>query len=475
MLFHSPVFLFVFLPLVIFCYFCLRQFRPIGSGNTILLLFSYIFYLYGAAGFIVILLISTSFDYGFGLLMVRKPGQRRLWLTLSISLNVGLLAYFKYSNFLIGEVNALFTMAGYTPFDWLPVVLPIGISFFTFQKLSYIVDVYRKKVQPLTSFIDFAMYVAMFPQLVAGPIVRFGTIAGQLRSRIESWDGFYRGCLRFCWGLGKKVLVANACGRIADHIFQLGPEFVDTRLAWLGAVAYTLQIYFDFSAYSDMAIGLGALFGFKFPENFNRPYSSVSITDFWRRWHMSLSRWFRDYLYIPLGGNRYGLTRTCVNMGVVCLLCGLWHGAQWTFVIWGIYHGLFLIAERITGFREMTPDKLPLVRRGATLLVILLGWVLFRCDDMSRALDFYLAMFTITKLPVDYDLSLVLNHRDIFFTMVGAGVFFLPRDFSVFDLFFDTTPRRRLLWSALLILVVLPYCMALIVGTPMNPFIYYRF
>ena len=299
MVFSSTFFLFGFLPAVIIFYYAQGILFPRRLRNTVLLFFSYLFYLYGAAGFLVILILSSLADYMLGRLIHYKPRLKLVWLCFSLLINIGLLAYFKYANFFVAELNSIFINFRIVPLEWKDVILPIGISFFTFQKLSYIIDVYREESPALDNVIDFALYIAMFPQLIAGPIVRFSTISRQLRGRRESWDIFYMGTVRFCWGLAKKVMIANACGQVADVIFGLDLELLDTKVAWLGSMAYTLQIYFDFSAYSDMAIGLGMLFGFKFPENFNRPYSAVSVTDFWRRWHITLSRWFRDYLYIP--------------------------------------------------------------------------------------------------------------------------------------------------------------------------------
>jgi alginate O-acetyltransferase complex protein AlgI len=398
-----------------------------------------------------------------------------LWLTLSLLLNLGILAYFKYANFLIAELNRILLGLKFFPIEWNEVILPIGISFFTFQKLSYIIDVYRGKSRALVNVIDFALYIAMFPQLIAGPIVRYSFIRQQLKARRESWLDFYNGTLRFCWGLLKKVVIANSCARITDVIFGLNLELLDTKVAWLGAITYTLQIYFDFSAYSDMAIGLGMLFGFAFPENFERPYSAISITDFWRRWHITLSRWFRDYLYIPLGGNRRTNTRTCLNMGIVCVLCGLWHGANWTFLLWGIYHGTFLIIERITGLREVSREKFKILRRFITLFIVVIGWVLFRSENTSQAIEFIGAMFTLTDLPMSYELSMSLNYRNLLSLMAALSVFFLPGDFSLIKILIDKKDPVPLFAGALLILLVLPYCTALIAGGAGSPFIYYRF
>lgn len=328
MVFSSLIFLFLFLPAVIFTYYL----APGRYRNFVLLVFSYVFYLWGSGEFLLMLVISTVFNYALGLIISRKQAHRgddsisqqkdnlRVYVALSVAFNLALLGYFKYSNFFIHEINQLFSYMGIKRFEWSEVILPIGISFFTFQEITYIVDVYRQKRRAFTHFVDFALYVAMFPQLIAGPIVRFHEISEQIRSRTESLDNFYAGIFRFTWGLGKKVLIANQVARIADGVFSMPISVLDTKTAWIGVLAYTLQIYFDFSAYSDMAIGLGHMFGFRLPENFNRPYSAVSITDFWRRWHMTLSHFFRDYVYIPIGGNRYGAVRTYINLCIVFFL-----------------------------------------------------------------------------------------------------------------------------------------------------------
>ena len=475
MVFSTTIFLFGFLPAVIISYYGQQLLSPKKLRNLVLLFFSYLFYLYGAAGFLLILILSTLADYVLGRLIDRKIEYRRLWLSFSLLLNLGLLAYFKYANFFVDELNSFLLGFKFSSIEWHAVILPIGISFFTFQKLSYIIDVYRGKSRALENVIDFALYIAMFPQLIAGPIVRFSYIKSQLKERGESWNDFYNGIIRFCWGLVKKVVLANACSQITDVIFDLNLELLDTKVAWLGAMTYTLQIYFDFSAYSDMAIGLGMLFGFTFPENFNRPYSAISITDFWRRWHITLSRWFRDYLYIPLGGNRRTTTRTCLNMAIVCILCGLWHGANWTFLLWGIYHGAFLILERITGMREVSQEKYKILRRIITLLIVIIGWVLFRSEDIAQAIGFLGAMFTLTDLPISYELSLSLNYRNLLVLMAALPVFFLPGNFSLIKTLINKKDPIPLLAGALMILLVLPYCAALIVGGASSPFIYYRF
>jgi len=475
MIFSSTFFLFAFLPAVIMCYYTQRLLFKNKLRNIVLLVFSYLFYLYGAAGFLLILVCSTFADYLFGLLIDRDARRKRLWLSFSVLLNIGLLAYFKYANFFIRELDGTLQNLGFSLAEWKNIILPIGISFFTFQKLSYVIDVYRERCRALVNVIDFALYVAMFSQLIAGPIIRFRDIEVQLKERKESWDLFYMGVMRFCWGLAKKVILANSCGQIADAVFGLDQGLLDTKTAWLGAVAYGLQIYIDFSAYSDMALGLGMLFGFKFLENFNFPYSAVSITDFWRRWHISLSRWFRDYLYIPLGGNRCGTLKTYMNLTVVFVLCGLWHGANWTFLLWGLYHGVFLIIERAARLRDVAPEKYSAIRRVVTLFIITVGWVLFRSEDISQAKGFLGVMFMPVNLPISYDLSLALNYRNVLFMLTAATSFLLPARFSGTAFLMKQKKAILVIASIIAVLLLLPYSAALIAGGSNNPFIYYRF
>ena len=388
--------------------------------------------------------------------------------------NLSFLAYFKYANFFIAETNLLFSAIGVNKLKWAEVILPIGISFFTFHEITYVVDLYRNKRQAFTSFIDFALYVAMFPQLIAGPIVRFHEISEQIVERRESLDGFFYGTMRFSLGLIKKVIIANQCAEIADAVFSLGNGALDTKTAWLGVFAYTLQIYFDFSAYSDMAIGLGNMFGFQLPENFNRPYSAVSITDFWRRWHITLSRFFRDYVYIPLGGNRRSASRTYLNLIIVFLLCGMWHGANWTFLVWGVYHGVLLIIERTIGVRD-TEVGFIFLRRLMTLLLVMSGWVLFRARDIGHAASYLSAMFWPSVRVVPVDLAFVINPRNIFFLCLAALVFFLPRNFSGSRLLTSVTSPYVGGVRYLILFVMVLYSVALLASGSFNPFIYFQF
>ncbi len=401
MVFASAVFLYLFLPLFLTAYYL----TPKGGRAFTLALASYVFYGWWRPDFVLLMLVSTVVDYACGRSIARersarkegddtRPGKR--WVVLSLVCNLGLLGYFKYANFGIETLNAVLGQSAGT-LSWTEVVLPVGISFYTFQTISYTVDVYRGAAEPVKRFRDFMCYVAMFPQLVAGPIVRYNTIADQLSSRTHTLDKFYRGVIAFQIGLAKKVLVADLLGQVADRAFAA--PALDTGDAWLGSLAYTFQIYFDFSGYSDMAIGLGLMMGFRFPINFDRPYVSASITEFWRRWHISLSRFLRDYLYIPLGGNRHGEFRTYVHLGVTMLLGGLWHGAAWTFVAWGAYQGFFLIMERLAGKRSLYASFPRAVRILLTFVLVVFGWVLFRAPDLGSALDMASAMIGIVQRP----------------------------------------------------------------------------
>ncbi len=402
MLFGSPAFLFLFMPVVL----ALHLVLPRRGRNGMLLLASLLFYAWGEPLFVLVMLASLVGNYFLGRLVDARQegGGGRAAVGLAVGFNLGLLVFFKYANFLWDQARAVF--AGLPELD--PIALPIGISFFTFQAMSYIVDVYRRDASAQRNPVDFALYVSMFPQLIAGPIVRYRDIADQLARRVVTRAGFASGGRRFVVGLAKKLLVADGVGRVADEVFGLAPGELTTATAWLGTVCYTFQIYFDFSAYSDMAIGLGRMLGFRFRENFDYPYVSASITEFWRRWHISLSSWFRDYLYIPLGGNRGGARLTCRNLVIVFFLCGLWHGASWTFVVWGLYHGAFLVLER-AGAGSALQGLPRVLRHGYVLLVVMVGWVLFRADTFDAALAHLAAMAGAGAASTAYPLALFVD------------------------------------------------------------------
>ncbi|HEX3701928.1 MAG TPA: MBOAT family protein [Vicinamibacterales bacterium] len=420
MLFTEPTFLFLFLPILLAFYFATFS-REHGSyGNWLLLIASVIFYAKGGGAFTWLMLGSITFNYWMAIAVDRgrASGRARAILATAVAVNLVVLGVFKYANFFADNVNTLFLVLGVHPMIVPRVLLPIGISFFTFHAISYVVDVYRRDATAQKSPVHAALYLLLFPQLIAGPIIRYRDLADQLARRIVTLDDFAAGVRRFIIGLAKKVLIANVVAGPADKIFALPFDQLSAGHAWLGIVCYTLQIYFDFSGYSDMAIGLGRMFGFRFPENFRWPYIADSVQDFWRRWHISLSTWFRDYLYVPLGGNRVSPARTYVNLVAVFFLCGLWHGASWNFVIWGLFHGTFLVIERLLSRRpiarfEREPPHAPaasgargspgrgaerggvarsILLHGYTLIVVMIGWVFFRADTLPGAVAFLKAM-----------------------------------------------------------------------------------
>jgi alginate O-acetyltransferase complex protein AlgI len=370
-----------------------------GYANVLLLGASVLFYAKGGGSFTWLMLGSIAFNYGMAIVVARE--RSRAWLATAVGANLAVLAVFKYANFLADNVNALLETIGAGPFAVPDVLLPIGISFYTFHAISYVVDVYRGHATAQKSPVHAALYLLLFPQLIAGPIIRYREIADQLARRFVGIEDFAWGVRRFVVGLGKKVLIANVVAVPADGIFALPPNELTAAHAWLGVACYTLQIYFDFSGYSDMAIGLGRMFGFRFPENFRWPYVADTVQEFWRRWHISLSSWIRDYLYVPLGGNRVTPARMYRNLVFVFFLCGLWHGASWNFVIWGLYHGAFLVIERLGLAAQLR--RLPRVLRHAYLLmVVMIGWVFFRAETLPGATAFLTAMAglgTTTSIP----------------------------------------------------------------------------
>lgn len=390
MVFTTHIFLFYFLPLFLLVYFNL----PYRWRNLCITVASYLFYGWWQPWFVCLMMFTTVMDFLWGKVITR-PGatrvQRRMAVIACVATNLGFLGFFKYYMFAADTLNQLLTMAGAEPFRVLVVVLPIGISFYTFHSLTYVIDLYRGHATPAKSFTDFSSFVALFPDLVAGPIIRYKTLAAQLAFRESTVRRFASGVSIFILGFAKKILLANPCGHVADAVFNAGsPCALD---AWVGALAYTFQIYFDFCGYSDMAVGLGRMLGFEFLKNFDAPYRAESITDLWRRWHISLSGVLRDYLYFPLGGNQKGPARTYVNLAVVMLLGGLWHGAKWNFMAWGAYHGLFLCYERWRG-KQSLYHKLPLnLRIAATFLLMLFSWILFRADNLTDAAHYFGAMF----------------------------------------------------------------------------------
>ena len=419
MVFSSASFLFYFLPVVLAAYFLSVRF--VHLRNWILLAASLFFYTWGEGEYVVVMLLSIVANYLFGI-WVYKSHERnnaKMQMGVAIAFNLLLLIIFKYTNFLVANFNLLLDAAGLPTITIGQVHLPIGISFFTFHCISYLMDIYRRQTPPQMSLPCTALYISLFPQLVAGPIIRYKDIAAQLTHRFVDLERFSKGINRFIIGLGKKVLIANVVGLPADKIFAIPAEHLTTPVAWLGIVCYTLQIYFDFSGYSDMAIGLGHMFGFKFMENFNYPYISRSIQEFWRRWHISLSTWFRDYLYIPLGGNRGGEARMYRNLVTIFFLCGLWHGASWNFVIWGLFHGFFSVLERFPLGKWLTKGS-PIVAHAYTMLVVMVAWVFFRAETLPQALTFIKALGGFAQgSGVVWHMGLFLNPKVVIVLCLG--------------------------------------------------------
>ena len=472
MVFSSVTFLFFFLPICLAGYYLLgRRLR-----NGWLLISSLVFYTWGGGALVSLLIISTVVDFAMGWLVGagvsrNRRGLIRLGVAGSVLVNLGLLSYFKYANFFVEQLNSL----GYGDIAWTSVVLPIGISFFTFQSMSYTIDVARGRVEHLRNILDFGLYVTLFPQLVAGPIVRFHEISDQLSNRALTIEKFAAGAARFAHGLAKKVLIADAVAPIADAAFGAEAAALGPAGAWLGVAAYTIQIYFDFSGYSDMAIGLGTMLGFTFPENFRRPYSAVSITDFWRRWHITLSNWFRDYLYIPLGGSRRSSGRTMANLWIVFLLTGIWHGANWTFLLWGLYHGAWLVAERLTGQRSLDSNvSWAPARRAVTLLAVMIGWVLFRSPDAGHAFEYVQAMFTAGGVTPEV-ITNAIDTRAIVAMGVGAASVFLPGHIVGGLLVTGWRGVRGATLRIAEVAVALPYVMIIVASGSFSPFLYYQF
>ncbi|MEX1308385.1 MAG: MBOAT family O-acyltransferase [Eubacteriales bacterium] len=467
MVFSSTTFLFIFLPIVFLAYI------PLGPRlrNILLLFASLIFYAWGEPLFVFVMLASIGINYAFARWIEggKTEQAKRTFVAIAVILNLLLLIVFKYTNFIIDNVNTVLN----THIEVAPISLPIGISFFTFQAMSYIVDVYREKNRSEKSILNVALYISFFPQLIAGPIVKYHDIAEQIHKRTMTTDKVFYGLRRFIVGLSKKLLIANTVGQAADSIFAAAPAELSAGLAWLGAVSYALQIYFDFSGYSDMAIGLASLFGFELKENFNYPYISQSIKEFWRRWHISLSTWFKEYLYIPLGGNRNGYIRTGVNMFIVFLCTGIWHGAAWNFVIWGLFNGLFLLLEN---YKILQPEKWPRVFRHIyAALVFVIGFTIFRAPSMTDAISYIGSMFSGNLTLTSRWLYAKVGTPFMWSILVVAIVATMP---LIPKLKEKMAEKRKPLFDQLayvLTLVLLVLCILNISSSTFNPFIYFRF
>lgn len=474
MLFSSLIFLYSFLPLLLLALLLL----PKSWHNGILLLASLVFYAWGGVSYTAILLISILLNYGIGRwIAARQPAAAKPVLILGLVLNLGLLVFFKYVLFFVSQINVGLEWLGKESVDLPKIVLPLGISFFTFQGISYLVDVYRGTTAVQKNIGRLGLYIALFPQLIAGPIVRYQDLAGQLGSRSVGWGNISLGLERFVIGLAKKVLLANNFALVADAIFSAQPESLSWPVAWLGVMVYALQIYFDFSGYSDMAIGLGRMFGFIIPENFNFPYLARSVREFWRRWHISLSQWFRDYVYISLGGSKGSLRQTYRNLILVFLLTGFWHGANWTFLCWGAFHGIFMLAER-GRFGTWLAKSSKVLQHLYLLFVIGWSWVLFRAESIDYALRYYQRLLGLGKLS-DFQLEISTYLDWEFRIALLLGILFsIPIGrFQLRTRVDELIGRLSLgqLGRALLFLLLFFWCTMELANNSYNPFIYFRF
>ena len=474
MLFSSATFLFVFLPLVL-CFYFVPLFRKDAppefertKKNLVLCLASLVFYAWGEPVYVILMLVSIYFNYNIVLDLQRFPqrkGRKKTLFVLSVVFNLLVLGFFKYEPFVVENINRLFSLN----LKAAQLALPVGISFYTFQILSYVIDVYRGECEAQTSLLEFATYITMFPQLIAGPIVQYGDIAHQLRFRRETAEKFAGGVLVFVRGLGKKMIFANAIGAVYTEIQGGDPKSLGAVTAWFGILCYTLQIYFDFSGYSDMAVGLGKMFGFELMQNFNFPYTAVSIKDFWSRWHISLSGWFRKYVYIPLGGNRKGTARTLLNIMIVWSLTGLWHGAAWNFVAWGAYYGVLLLLEKYVFAKVI--ERLPAaLRHVLTMVIVIIGWVFFSANDFSAAAAYLSAMFGGGAGFLDGTTSYVLLSNlfpFVLMSLCAVGMFRNPPKFK--------NEHVNYIAQAAGYAAVFAICVACLVSDSYNPFLYFRF
>jgi alginate O-acetyltransferase complex protein AlgI len=469
MVFSSVIFLFYFLPLFFLAFYML------GRSKMVILIFSLLFYAWGEPGYVALMVGSIAVNYGLGLAIeaARPTGRDRWVVGAGLALNLLPLIFFKYGAFIVHNVDAVLQRPGAGQ-QW-NILLPLGISFYTFHSMSYLIDVYRRDTVAERRFLDLAVYISMFPQLVSGPIIRYKTIANDLHHPIIDVEHTYRGIRLFIVGLAQKVLIANTVAVPADLVFDLPAQRLSTIDAWIGIVSYTLQIYYDFNGYSTMAIGLGLILGYRFPQNFNDPYISGSITEFWRRWHMTLSQWFRDYVYIPLGGNRKQSWRTYANLLIVFLLCGVWHGAAWTFVVWGLYHGFFLIIER-AGFGAALHRLPRMLQIGYAMMVVMVGWVLFRADNFTQAWRYLGAM---AGFGSGYAMGLPaarLLHNDVLLAML-AGIALAGPGLSPVGRWLNRrlpSGVQGLVGAAVALMMLIAALLSLAAGT-YNPFIYFRF
>lgn len=466
MLFSSLTFLHIFLPLVLAVYFL----SPKEARNYVLLIASIVFYAWGEPLYLAMMLFTITVNY-FGAIWIegmKTPPLKRFALFATVAIDLGFLFYFKYFNFFIENLN----QASFIDIPFIEVVMPIGISFYTFQAVSYLADVYRGEVEAQRDFYKLALFISLFPQLVAGPIVKYHDVYLEINDRRETFNRFMYGVKRFIIGLAKKVLLANTTGAVVDTIFALPANEISMSAAWLGIISYTLQLYFDFSGYSDMAIGLGHMFGFKFLENFNYPYVSKSVSEFWRRWHISLATWFRQYLYIPMGGNRVSKPRQYFNLFFVFLVTGFWHGASWSFVLWGVWNGIFICLEKLVGLpKEAGSRASAVIRTFYAYFVFVLGLVVFRADNVPFALDYLKIMFGTMETQADNGALFYVDK--LFLTAFAVGALASVGTFRNILEPVTSTVRKVVLNAWLLILYILTFLA--LAGSTYNPFIYFRF
>ena len=469
MLFSSSVFLFIFLPILCAVYFfCNKKWH-----NTILLIASLLFYAWGEPKFLAIMLLSIFINWLGAVLIDKFSGKlnlKKFALISTITLNLSILIYFKYFNFLIENFNNIF----HGNISLIKIILPLGISFYTFQALSYVIDVFRGECKAQKNIFKLALYICLFPQLIAGPIVKYHDIAEQIDSREVNFEKVSEGVKRFIIGLSKKMLIANTMGAIANEVFSQNPDDFSPLIAWLGTITYSFQIYYDFSGYSDMAIGLCLIFGFRIMENFNYPYISKSITEFWRRWHISLSTWFKQYVYIPLGGNKYGRLKQFRNLGIVFLLTGIWHGAAWNFIIWGIWNGALIIMEKLTGIADDSKSAFAnALKHIYFLTVLIIGWVIFRAEDLKYAKEYLLNMIGCLKLSpeeYEYTINYYIGGYEIIIILI-ALICAVP----VFRNMINVQNKLGRICVNIWLLVLFILCSAAIATDTYNPFIYFRF
>jgi len=483
MVFSSLTFLYIFLPIVLILNYVVRkEFR-----NTLLLIASLIFYSWGGVSYTILLVLSVLLNFYTGKLISKTINDKlsRVYLTIGIIINLGFLGVFKYANFFVENLNYLIEGIGLSfSIPDTGIILPIGISFYTFQALSYIIDVYKQKTPVQKRLVDLALYISLFPQLIAGPIVRYNDIAKQLRERVNNRENFVLGIERFVLGLAKKVIIANQFAILADTAFSIAPDNLSTIVAWVGIIAYSIQIYFDFSGYSDMAIGLGRMFGFEFLENFNFPYIAKSIREFWQRWHISLTNWFRDYLYIPLGGNRKGNKRTYINLLIIFFVTGFWHGASWNFIAWGMVHGFFMILERL-GLNKILDKLWSPIRHIYTIFIVMMAWVLFRAEDFSHAWGYYKVLFGSRSIELNLDVLDTFFNNQVYFLLVIAILSSTRIWVLIYNKSLNLFTRNSLqikfiqaFWAVFTFIFILGTMLlstTSLVTNSYNPFIYFRF